>query len=235
MNNSVKDVTPATNAGLASFFQKTYLYMTIALSVTAFTAYALANFFPAQMARLLSGVGIIGSIAIFAIQMLIIMTIQRWAFENSARAFGLLIAFSLLNGITFSMIVMSFSTQSLVTTFVSTAALFGGMAAYGMITKRDLSGMRPILFGALIGFIVAILVNLFLQSGLLQLVMSFIGVILFSAFTAYDNNNLKNMYMQMEGRVNDMTGLAISGALHLYLDFVNLFTSLLRFTGSSRN
>lgn len=235
MNNSAKDVTPAKNAGLVSFFQKTYLYMALALVVTALTSWVMATFFTEATIRILGSFGIFGAIALFALQMVLVVVIQRSSTNNPARAFGLLLAFSVLNGVTLSSIFLFFTTASLVTTFLSAAAMFAGMAAYGLITKRDLSGMAPILFGVLIGFIVAALANLFLHSGTLQFILSFVGVILFSAYTAYDNNRLKNIYFQLEGRVNDMTGIAVSGALSLYLDFINLFTSLLQFTGSSRN
>lgn len=234
-NNSVKNVTPAKNAGLVSFFQKTYLYMTIALAITAISALIFARFFPQQIISLYGQRGVTVGLLTFAIQMFIIIKIQRWSSKNPSRAFGLLIAFSLINGISFSLYFMIFSLPSLFTTFLSTAALFGGMAIYGLVTKRDLSGMQPILFGVLFGFIIAALSNLFFNSSALQWILSFVGVILFSAFTAFDNNTLKSMYLQQEGRSASMTGLAISGALRLYLDFINLFTSLLNFTGSSRN
>jgi FtsH-binding integral membrane protein len=236
MNNQPKDVTPAATSGLTAFFQRTYLYMTAALFVTAFTSWILANVFPTQTMRLVGSLGIIGAIVLIGLQLLIVMMIQKATMQNPARAFGLLLAFSVFNGVTLSMIFMMFTAQSLATTFLSTAAMFGGMAAYGMVTKRDLAGFRPILFGTLIGLIVSGLLNaIFFHSSTLVIITSFIGVILFAAFTAYDNNRLKRTYMMLEDRGIDATGLAVSGALSLYLDFINLFTSLLQFMGVSRD
>jgi len=99
-----------------------------------------------------------------------------------------------------------------------------------MVTKRDLTGLGSILFGLLIGLVIASVVNMFFYSGMVSLLISWVSVFVFSLYTAYDNQNLKVMYAQYSGQA-DTTGLAVNGALRLYLDFVNLFFALLRIFG----
>ena len=123
-----------------------------------------------------------------------------------------------------------YTGASVTMAFVSAAAVFGGMAAYGIFTKRDLTGMGSILFGLLIGLVVASVVNILFYNGIVSLLISGVSVIVFSLYTAYDNQNLKLMYSQFAGQA-DTTGLAVNGALRLYLDFVNLFFALIRIFG----
>ncbi len=182
-----------------------------------------------QVAKLLVG-NVIGLLALLGIQMLIITMIGRATFKNPARAFGLLMAFAVVEGLTLGVLLAVYTGASVMMAFVSASAVFGGMAAYGVFTKRDLTGLGSILFGLLIGLLIASIANMFFYSGIVSLLLSWASVVVFSLFTAYDNQNLKVMYSQFAGQA-DTTGLAVNGALRLYLDFVNIFFALLRIFG----
>ena len=142
--------------------------------------------------------------------------------------------YSVINGATLSSIFLIYEIGSITTTFFVTAGTFGAMAIYGSITQRDLTKLGGILTMALIGIILATLVNLFLKSGMMDTIISIIGVIIFVGLTAYDAQKIKAMLGNAE--INDTTQkLAVLGALTLYLDFVNLFLYLLRFMGKRNN
>jgi uncharacterized protein len=134
-------------------------------------------------------------------------------------------------GLSMASIFLVFTGQSIATTFFATAAAFVSLSLWGYTTKKDLSGFGVFLLMGVVGLIVAMLINLFVQSTALQLAISFIGVLLFAGLTAYDTQKIKNMYAYVAG--TDMMGkTVIMGALSLYLDFVNMFTFLLQFMGS---
>lgn len=139
--------------------------------------------------------------------------------------------FAGLMGLSLSSIFLVYTSASIVQTFFITAAAFGALSLYGYTTRRDLTGMGTFLFMGLIGLIIAMVVNIFLQSPALQFAVSAIGVLIFSGLTAYDTQKIKEMYF--EGDDVLVAGRkAIMGALTLYLDFINLFTFLLQFLGN---
>ena len=140
---------------------------------------------------------------------------------------------SALTGLTMAFVLLAFTGESVATTFLVTAGTFGALAAYGTVTKRSLAGWGQFLFMGLIGVVIASFVGMFWHSDGLQFVLSFIGVIVFTGLTAYDAQRLKAMALAMpDGRTGSY---AIVGALTLYLDFINLFMMLLRFTGNRRD
>ena len=140
-------------------------------------------------------------------------------------------AFAALMGLSLSSIFLVYTSASIVQTFFISAASFGALSLWGYTTKRDLSGMASFLFMGLIGLMIAMVVNIFLASSALQFAISIIGVGIFAALTAYDTQNIKEMYYE-----GDSTAVAgrksIMGALRLYLDFINLFMFLLQFMGN---
>ncbi len=156
---------------------------------------------------------------------------------EAATATGLFIGYAALNGVTMSMIFLIYTSSSIAATFMITAGMFGAMAVYGLVTKRDLSGMGSFMFMGLIGIIIASVVNIFMQSSALYWAISLIGVFVFVGLTAYDVQKIKNMGEQgiMEQGEAAVQKGAIMGALALYLDFINLFLMLLRFFGGSRD
>lgn len=155
----------------------------------------------------------------------------------ASTAASIFIAYSALNGLTMSSIFMMYTSESIVATFFITAGMFGAMAVYGLVTKRDLSGMGSFLFMGLIGIIIASIVNFFLNSSALYWGISFLGVLIFTGLTAYDVQKIKEMGENgiLEQGPEMIKKGAVMGALSLYLDFVGLFLMLLRFFGNSRD
>lgn len=215
------------------FLAKVFNWMGIGLAVTGVLAY-----FTAQ-----SGLAL--AIASSPLFMVLILAELGMVFYLSARvekiqsgtATALFIGYSVLNGLTLSTIFLAYTRASIGTTFLITAAMFGAMSVYGMVTKRDLSGMGSFMFMGLIGIILASIVNIFLQSSSVYWAISVIGVLVFVGLTAYDVQKIKTMGEQgiMEQGEAAIRKGAIIGALALYLDFINLFLMLLRFFGGGRD
>lgn len=152
---------------------------------------------------------------------------------SPAVAAGLFLGYSALTGVTFSIILLVYTFESVATTFFVCGGMFGALAAYGTLTKRSLAGMGQFLFMGLIGVVIASVVGILWQNDAFQFVLSFIGVILFTGLTAYDAQRLTAMALAIpEGQGGSY---AVVGALSLYLDFVNLFLFLLRFLGGRRD
>lgn len=147
----------------------------------------------------------------------------------------LFLAYSGLTGVTLSSIFLVYSLGSIAKTFLVASGMFGAMSVYGLVTKRDLTGMGQFLFMGLIGIVLASLVNMFFRSAAADFVISAIGVVIFTGLTAYDTQRLKDMGEVAAGDATTMRRGTILGALTLYLDFINLFLMLLRFMGQSRD
>jgi FtsH-binding integral membrane protein len=170
-------------------------------------------------------------IAVFVVQIGLVIVISARAERMSAPVAGtLFFAYAALNGVVFSFIFELYTAQSIFTTFLITAGMFGAMAAWGYFTKADLSSLGSILFMALIGLILATIVNVFVASTALYWITTYAGVAIFAGLTAYDMQKLKQ-YGQAR---TESGGAAVNGALALYLDFVNLFLFLLRIFGQAR-
>ncbi len=149
---------------------------------------------------------------------------------STQTASALFLLYSALNGVTLSVVLLAYTGASVASVFVISSLMFASVSAWGMTTKRDMSGWGTYLFMGLIGLIIAMVVNLFLGSGPMDFLISIIGVLLFVGLTAYDTQKIKNMGYEVEGEAT-IARLAILGALSLYLDFVNLFLFLLRLLG----
>ena len=145
------------------------------------------------------------------------------------------IFYSALNGFTLSGLFYTYTSESLTTTFLVTASIFGFMAFYGYTTKKDLSGMGNFMYMGLFGIIIASIVNYFLQSSMIYFVTSLIGVIIFTGLTAYDVQKILKMNIIGNAGTEEDTKEAILGALILYLDFINLFIHLIRLLGTRRD
>ena len=153
---------------------------------------------------------------------------------SSTALSALFLVYSIIMGMSLSFIFMAYTTSSIYGVFFASAAMFGVMALVGYTTKTDLTKMGSLLFMALIGIVIAGLVNLFLHSSGLSYVISFIAVIVFTGLTAYDVQKLKNIGASTEYGTESTSKLSIMGALTLYLDFINLFLALLRLFGNRR-
>ena len=169
-------------------------------------------------------------IAQFGVVMFLAFAINR---ISASTATFLFVLYAALTGATFSVLLGYYSTSSIALAFAGATGVFGGMAFWGFATKRDLTGFGPVLFGALIGFLVASIVFAFTGGETFNLILGFLGVIIFAALTAYDVQKISRWSAES---VDDESArkMAIFGALQLYLDFVNIFLSLLRIFGSNR-
>ncbi|MBQ2002098.1 MAG: Bax inhibitor-1/YccA family protein [Bacteroidaceae bacterium] len=215
-----------------ALMRKVYVWMTLALVVTALSAYYVATT-PAALYAIFSSKFMFFGLLIAEIVVVMAMTalINKMSFMVAAL---MMAAYSVLNGVTMSFIFVVYEMASIATTFFVTAGTFAAMAIVGYTTKKDLTKMGGILLMALIGLIIASVVNWFLQSETMSYVVSGIGVLVFTGLTAYDSQKIKEMLVQCD-TVNDGTQkLALLGSLTLYLDFVNLFLYLLRFMGNRK-
>ncbi|WP_058913881.1 Bax inhibitor-1 family protein [Entomohabitans teleogrylli] len=220
-------------SGLQTYMAQVYGWMTCGLLLTAFIAWFAANT-PAVMMFVFSSK--ITFFGLIIAQLALVFVISGMVHKLSAGvATSLFMLYSALTGLTFASIFVVYTYSSIASTFVVTGGMFGAMSLYGYTTKRDLSGLGSMLFMALIGLILASLVNLWLKSTALMWAVTYIGVLVFVGLTAYDTQKLKNIGEQID--VNDRDNLrkySILGALTLYLDFINLFLMLLRIFGNRR-
>lgn len=144
--------------------------------------------------------------------------------------------YSILNGATLSVILFAYTMESVATTFFVTAGTFGAMSLFGAVTKRDLSGVGRFLYMALIGLIIATIVNIFVASDIFSWALTYVGVFIFCGLTAYDTQKMKEILRQSEGLgETNLLKIALLCSLSLYLDFINLFLYLLRIFGGRRN
>lgn len=219
-------------AAFGALMRKVYAWMSLALIVTGLTAAYVANNF-AAVSMLTGGSFWILMIAEIALVIAITAGINRLSFMTAGLLF---ILYSILNGVTMSFIFAVYTQSSIASTFFITAGTFAAMSLVGFFTKKDLSGMGKILFMALIGLIIASVVNMFMQSPAIYWITSYAGVLIFVGLTAWDTQKIKQMFLAYGYEVNEQTQkLALLGSLTLYLDFINLFLYLLRIFGNRSN
>lgn len=216
-----------------ALFRQVYLWMAMALVITGFMAMLVAESTTLLSLIFSSELTFFGLIiAELALVWYLSARIDRISFTTATLMF---IIYSLLNGAMLSSVFLLYTASSIASTFFITAGTFGVMCVYGYLTKRDLTSVGNLCLMAVIGLIIAGLVNLFLQSSLMSLIVSGIGVLVFVGLTAYDSQKIKRMLLQEGLEVNDSTRkIALLGSLTLYLDFINLFLYLLRFLGNRR-
>jgi len=213
------------------FLRSVYGWMCTGLAITAATAWFIAGS-PAIIQTIASNRLLFW--VLMGAQLGLVFTLSARVEKMAASTAGMLFAlYSALTGVTFSFILLAYTGESVANTFLVTSAMFGSLAAYGTLTRRSLAGLGSFLFMGLVGVVIASIVGIFWHNDALQFVVSFIGVIVFSGLAAYDAQRLKAMALASP---SGQTGsYAIVGALALYLDFINLFLFLLRFTGSRRD
>lgn len=219
---------------VATLMRNMYIWMALALTITGFTAYAVANTYSLIYAIATNSILFYG--LIFA-ELGLVYFLSSRIFRMSFATAGLLFAvYSIINGVTLSLIFLIYNIGSIVSTFFITAGTFGAMAVVGSFLKKDLSFIGRFALMALIGLIIAGVVNIFMRSEGFSFIISIVGVLVFTALTAYDAQKMKNLIAENGYEVNENTQkLALIGALELYLDFVNLFLYLLRLLGSRRD
>ena len=228
-------ITPAARTEASTIFlAKVFNWMAIGLGLTGLAAFLTVN---SQTAlQLIFGNKMVFYGLIFGELGMVFYLSARIQRISAQAATGLFVGYSILNGVTLSAILLLYTMTSVAATFFVTAGMFGAMAVYGFVTKKDLSSWGSFLFMGLIGIIIASVVNMFLGSSMMSWVISGIGVIIFTGLTAYDVQQITRMGEQgiMNGGESAIRKGAIMGALKLYLDFINLFLMLLRFMGDRR-
>ena len=212
-----------------TFMARTYSWMAAGLALTAGVAYLTAQneAFAFQVMQ--------WRLPLILVQLGLVFALSLLANRLSSAVAGLLfIAYAALTGLTFSALLFAYSPSAVISAFATTAGTFGAMSVLGFVIKKDLSAMGRFFMFALIGLIVAMIVNLFVASSVLTLGISVIGVLLFAGLTAYDTQMLRNMALSgVSGEMAERA--AINGALRLYLDFINMFLFILRLFGGSRD
>lgn len=228
---NLSSATTVSNTGVAQLVKNVYMWMTLALGVTGVVALAVAGS-EQLMLSLFSNSAIFWVLLIAEIGLVFYISarIMKISFATATTLFML---YSVINGLVLSALFALYTKASVASAFFVTAGTFGAMSLYGYFTKRDLSSIGNILFMALIGLIIATVVNIFFASDTLYWVITYAGVLIFVGLTIYDTQKIKRMLYGME--INETSQkLALLGALTLYLDFINLFLYLLRILGDRR-
>jgi len=217
-----------------TFVSKVYGWMAIALVITAFVAMAVASS-EAAAKLILANRGLFYGLLIGEVVLVIALTaaIGRMSATTATVVF---VIYAAANGVTLSLIFLVFTAESIASTFFVTGGTFGAMSLYGYTTKRDLTSIGNLCFMALIGLIIASLVNLFLMNPMLYWVTTYVGILIFVGLTAYDTQIIKRWSRELSDSMSEQEYIKISilGALKLYLDFINLFLFLLRILGRRR-
>lgn len=226
----------AVDEGLRSYMLMVYNYMAGGVALTGIVAFAMVSMLTTQDGSLTelgrtvyqSPVRWVIMLAPLAFVFYLSFRVYKMSYASAQIAFWL---FAAVMGMSMSTIFLIFTGQSIVQVFFVTAAAFASLSLYGYTTKKDLTGWGSFLFMGLIGIILAAIVNLFLQSSALQFAISVIGVLVFAGLTAYDTQRIKDGYYEVAGNAELAGKTAIMGALSLYLDFINMFQSLLFLLG----
>ena len=226
--------TPARTDAATIFLAKVFNWMAIGLGLTGITAFMVANSDAAK--QLIFGNQIVFYGLIFGELGMVIYLSARIQKISAQAATGLFVAYSVLNGATLAAIFLAYTATSIASTFFIAAGMFVGMATYGTVTKKDLSSMGSCLFMGLIGMIIAAVVNMIIGSAMISWVISAVGVLVFTGLTAYDVQKISRIGASgiMDSGEAAIRKGAIMGALALYLDFINLFLSLLYLLGDRR-
>ena len=215
-----------------TFMARVYGWMTIGLMATALTSLVIAS--STDLVKMIFGTPIFWGLIIAELGIAFFFGRALRTLPVAAAA-AMFIVYSVLTGATLSIILLAYTASSVAATFFITAGMFGGMSVFGLVTRRDLSGMGSFLIMGLWGLVIAMVVNIFLRSSGLDWIISFIGVLIFTGLSAYDTQKIKQSYAMGGGDAVITQKTALYGAFALYLDFINLFLFLLRFMGDRRN
>jgi FtsH-binding integral membrane protein len=215
----------------SAFMASVYRWMALGLAVTAGVAWYVAST-PAVLQAVFANRAVFW--VVILAQFGLVITLSAAVTRLSAALAGVLfVLYSALMGVTLSTILLVYTGNSIATAFLVTAGTFAGMSIYGTVTRRDLSSWRTFLFMGLFGVVIASVVNIFLRNGMMQFVISAAAVVVFTGLTAYDTQKLGRFAAASGGEM--AAAMPVNGALMLYLDFINLFISLLNLFGRRRN
>lgn len=234
-NQTIPVVSPSQQIAMSRFISHTYGWMFLGLMTTAVVSFVLAGS-EAFMQMMVRSPGTMLVVGLAQLGVVIGLSAAMPRLSKAAATLGFL-AYSALTGVTFSMIFLIYTMSSIANVFIVTSLMFGGMALYGTVTKKDLTGMGSFLMMGLWGMILVALVNMFFRSESLSLATSVVGVVIFAGLTAYDSQRVRALAYQSTvggGQSAESEKGAIFAALMLYLNFINLFLSLLRLFGQRR-
>lgn len=223
----------AMSTAFSALMRKVFIWMALALVITGVTAYGVATT-PSLLIAIVTNKALFWGLIIAELALVFAVSgaINRLSLATATLMFVL---YSVVNGATLSVIFLAYSMPAIIQTFFITAGTFGVMALVGYTTKTDLTSLGKLLFMALIGLVIATVVNMFVGSTGFDYILSYVGVLIFVGLTAYDTQKIKQMCMQAPDAGEHMQKLALLGALSLYLDFINLFLYLLRIFGNNKD
>jgi FtsH-binding integral membrane protein len=232
LERMISEKESTVSVAFPALMRKVYVWMTLALVITGITAYGVASS-PVLLTSIYSSKWIIWALLFGELGLVFAISgaINRLSLTTATLLFVL---YSVLNGVTFSSIFIVYTLTSITEVFFISAGTFAGMAIFGYVTKKDLSGLGRILFMALIGLVIATVVNIFVKSSGFGLLMSYLGVAIFVGLTAWDSQKIKQMLLMAPDAGEGAQKIALLGSLTLYLDFINLFLYLLRIFGNNR-
>jgi uncharacterized protein len=223
--------TRADAQHVTAFLRNVYGWMCAGLGVTAFVAFTVVGS-PTMLRTIASNQLLFFGLVAAELGLVFFLSARAPSLAPGAAA-GLFVLYSALNGVTLSLVLLMYTGASVATTFVVTAGMFGALALFGSTTTRSLAGAGHFFFMGLVGLVLASVVGIFWHSEALQFLISIVGVIVFTGLTAWDAQRLKQMALALpEGQSGSY---AVVGALSLYLNFINLFLILLRFSGGRRS
>jgi len=240
MNSIQNPYSPTTDfqsqSLVRTFMTNVFTWMFVAMALTALIAYTAAGSesFLKLMISEKGGMSILGWIVMLSPLGLVLWMSAGFARMSANTMTLVFIAYSVLMGLSLSFIFLAYTGSSIAKTFMITSAMFGLMAVLGFTTKTDLSKFGSIMIMGVIGIVVASLVNYFMKSSMLDYIISFVGVLVFTGLTAYDVQKLKRIGSAAIEKGDTMRKVTLMGALTLYLDFINLFLFLLRFFGDRK-
>ena len=233
MDNYVKDISVKSEKSIVnSVMKNVFTLMTLALAATGAISYIVSNNIQIVEA-ILTNLPLFWGLIIGELVLVIVLSamINRISFTTALILFAL---YSVINGVTLAPLFIVFTKESIASAFFVTAGTFGAMAIFGYITKFDLSGIGKILIMALFGLIIASIVNIFLASSQMEMIINYAGVLIFTGLTAYDTQKIKNLVQENINNENIIPKLSVIGSLTLYLDFINLFIKLLQLMGKRK-
>ena len=228
---SINSKERGLSGAFPALMRKVYTWMALALLITGITAFGVASS-PTLLMTIMTSKGLMWGLIIAELALVFAISgaINRLSLGTATLLF---IVYSVLNGTMLSSIFVIYQPMVIAKVFFITAGTFGAMAFYGYSTKRDLSSIGKIMFMALIGLVIATVVNMFLKSPGFDYILSYIGVAIFTGLTAWDTQKIKQMLQTQYDISEGAQKIALLGALTLYLDFINLFLYLLRIFGGS--
>lgn len=220
----------------ARFFSKVYGLMAVGVGISALIAVLMVTVFKAQTYTILSSGSSWMVWGLMIAELILVVQISRRSMKNSTASLAMFVAYAALNGLTFTAVLLVYNIGEIGAAFASSALVFIAMSIYGRMTKNNLSGFSKFAMMGLIGVIIVSLVNFFMASAAISYFLSYAMLIIFIILTAWDNQKLSMMYRQYgaTGEIS-VSGLAVMGALTLYLDFVNLFLTMLQIFGGGRD